>query len=301
MKKIFALVAFVAALTAVFCSCKPDDEIYNPQCQISKIWYLSNVGDPDEVYHYDDKGVLTSIVIDSVETYEFTYNKDKTVANIHHVGKLFTEDIALTYTDRLVDKMVYTANDTVRQEITFRRDEETTRITNIDEMYDKTFYDFYNILSKNKKTQFYNRFIGDASNVVEMMRESGAKDLTLRCAKTIVYAPGEKEKYENIDSVFEVYPVLRKEVIRTYKYDTETYNPFYGLQYAYAGYAGYYLNNKLEETETTMIAGSWSKHITYKYSYEGVHFMNAKKYPRQFITISSENNVPRNTYILYAK
>ncbi len=301
MKKTVTLFAVMAAFTMLFSACKSDDEIYNPKCKISKIWYLSNVGDPSEVYQYDSKGMLVSIEVDSTETYDFTYNKDKTVASITHVGQYYTELIEMTYTDQLVDQIVYTVDDTVRQEITFRRDEETTRITNIDEMYDKTFYDYYEYMTKNQCGQFYNRFLGDAGQKMEMVRQSGVKDLSLHCTKTIVYAPGEKEKYDNIDSISEVYPELRQEIIRTYTYDTESYNPFYGLPFCYADYSGYYLNNKLIETETTITAGSVSREITYTYNYTGTHFMNDKMFPRQFTKTSSENNIPRNTYILYVK
>ncbi len=298
MKKYFSFIILAAFCVVALSSCKPDDEIYNRKCKISKIWYLSNVGPANEVYTYDKKHVLTNITIDSLETYDFTYNKDKTVSEIVHKGKDYTEKIEMTYTDRLVDKIVYSVNDTTRQEVTFTRDEETTRITNINEVYDKSFYDRFSILNK---SSLYRKFMGDPTRVVEMIRESGAKDLVLHCEKTITYDPGEKEKYENIASIVEVYPDLRQEITRTYQYDVESFNPFYGLPYAYADYAGYYLNNKLVETETIKTAGVISREIVYTYNYTGQHYMNDKKFPRQFTKTSSENNIPRNTYILYAQ
>ena len=298
MKKYFSFIILAAFCVVALSSCKPDDEIYNRKCKISKIWYLSNVGPANEVYTYDKKHLLTNITIDSLETYDFTYNKDKTVSEIVHKGKDYTEKIEMTYTDRLVDKIVYSVNDTTRQEVTFTRDEETTRITNINEVYDKSFYDRFSILNK---SSLYRKFMGDPTRVVEMIRESGAKDLVLHCEKTITYDPGEKEKYENIASIVEVYPDLRQEITRTYQYDVESFNPFYGLPYAYADYAGYYLNNKLVETETIKTAGVVSREIVYTYNYTGQHYMNDKKFPRQFTKTSSENNIPRNTYILYAQ
>ena len=298
MKKYFSFIILAAFCVVALSSCKPDDEIYNRKCKISKIWYLSNVGPANEVYTYDKKHVLTNITIDSLETYDFTYNKDKTVSEIVHKGKDYTEKIEMTYTDRLVDKIVYSVNDTTRHEVTFTRDEETTRITNINEVYDKSFYDRFSILNK---SSLYRKFMGDPTRVVEMIRESGAKDLVLHCEKTITYDPGEKEKYENIASIVEVYPDLRQEITRTYQYDVESFNPFYGLPYAYADYAGYYLNNKLVETETIKTAGVISREIVYTYNYTGQHYMNDKKFPRQFTKTSSENNIPRNTYILYAQ
>ena len=298
MKKYFSLMVLAAFCVVTLFSCKPDDEIYNRKCKISKIWYLSNVGDPNEVYQYDKKDMLTHIVIDSLETYDFEYNKDKTVSRIVHKGKHYTEKIEMTYTDRLVDKMVYSVNDTIRQEISFTRDEETTRITGIEEAYDKAFYDSFSILSKKS---LYRKMVGDPEPVMKMMRENGAKDLVLHCKKTITYDPGEKEKYENIATVVEEYPEMRQEITRTYKYDPESFNPFYGMQYAYAGYAGYYLNNKLVETETIRTAGVITRETVFTYNYTGQHFMNDKKFPRQFTKTSSENNIPRNTYILYVK
>lgn len=298
MKKVFALLACAALLTTLFSSCKPDDELYKTKCQIYKVWNLSNVGDPDEVWQYSEKGnLLTTITVDSVEVYKFNYNKDKTVESIQHDGVDYNEKIEITYTDRLVDKMVYKVNDTIRQEITFTRDEETTRITDIEELFDKSFYAQYNIF---KKSGFYSKFIGDPMEVCAMMRENGAKDLVLHCTKKIVYEQGENKKYENIAMVVETYPDLQQEIIRTYTYDLETYNPYYGLTFAFAGYKGYYLNNKLTETEEIRTHGQVSRVINITYDYSGINYLNSKGFPRQFITRSSaENNIPRNTYILY--
>ncbi|MCQ2284902.1 MAG: hypothetical protein MJZ57_08380 [Bacteroidales bacterium] len=299
MKKFFALLALVAALVVTFTSCKPDDEIYNPQCKIRKIWYRSDVYAPNEVYNYDSKGMLTNITIDSAETFDFMYNKDKTVSRITHVGEFYTETIDLTYTeDRLVTKMVYTVDDTVRQEIVFTRDEETTRITKIEETYEKAFFDRYYILYRSK---LYDAFMGDINTIHQLAKSADSKDLQLHSVKTITYAPGEKEKYENIESIVEEYPDLRRVVTRTFTYDPESFNPFYGLQFAYAKYAGYYVNNKLKETEEVKTAGVVTRYEEKTYSYEGEHYMNDKKYPRQFITISSDNNIPIHTYILYLK
>ena len=163
---------------------------------------------------------------------------------------------------------------------------------------DKAFYDSFSILSKKS---LYRKMLGDPEPVMKMMRENNAKDLVLHCKKTITYDPGKKEKYENIATVVEEYPEMRQEITRTYQYDVESYNPFYGMQYAYAGYAGYYLNNKTVETEVTKTAGIVTREIVYTYNYTGLHFMNDKKFPRQFTKTSSENNIPRNTYILYVK
>lgn len=298
MKKYLILLVCAVFAVVSLQSCQPDEEIYHPKCKISKIWYFSNVGAPNEVYNYDEKGNLMNITVDSLETFDFTYNKDKTVSQIVHVGEDYTETIDITYTDRLVDKMVYTVNDTIRQEVSFTRDEETQRITNIEENYDKPFFDSFLYGTKSK---LYNKFMGDYAETSAKIKAMPTKDLTLHCTKTIIYAPGEKEKYENIDTIVEVYPSLNQRIVHTYKYDLESFNPFYGLSFAYASYAGYYLNNILQEHQVTYTNGAITKDVTYTYNYTGMHFMNDKHYPRQFTKTSSENNIPRNTYILYLK
>ena len=300
MKRCFFLLACAAALLATLSSCQPNVEVYNPKCKISKIWYRSEVGDPAEVYQYDKKGMLTNITIDSLETYDFTYNKDKTVAKVVHVGKKYTESIDMTYDDDgLIKTMTYTMNDTVRQEAEFTRDEETARIKHVEETYDKSFFDRYYIMYKSK---LYNTYMGDANRICKMVEESGRKGLTLHCSMDITYYPGKKEKeYKNIATIVQRYPDLRQEVTRTFTYDTTTFNPFYGMTYAYAGFAGYYVNNKATEEEIVRTDGIVTRQVSYTYKYEGEHFLNDKRYPRQFITISSENYIPVRTYILYIK
>ena len=90
-------------------------------------------------------------------------------------------------------------------------------------------------------------------------------------------------------------------VTHTYQYDLNSYNPFYGLPFAYADIAGYYLNLKTAEHIETVVKGNLSKVEDIVYQYNGQHYMNDKGYPRQFVTISSENNIPIHTYILYKK
>lgn len=297
MKKSFLISTIVTALVVVLPSCKPDDEIYNPECKISKIWYRSEVGDPDETYHYDKKDMLMDIAIKGSESYQFDHNKDKTVSKIVHVGENYTEIIKMSYTKRLVDKIVYTVEDTIREVITFTRDK-NQRISTITETYDKAFFDRYEILHK---SQLYNTFIGDIREVHKMVSASSTKDLTIHCMKTFEYAAGKNNKYENLSQVVEYYPELSQEITRTYTYDTHSYNPFYGLPYAYAGYAGYYLNNKLSEHNTVKIGGDIVRDFSVSYNYSGIHYLNDNNYPCHFTATSSEDNIPINTYILYLK
>ena len=300
MKKCFLGLAFVAAMTIMFSSCKPDDEIYAPQCKISKIWYFSDSDwdHPNVTFLYNKKGVLDSIKVDSSATFVFEYNKDKTVSRIINAKPDYTETIEITYTDRLVDKMVYTVDDVVRKEIAFTRDEETARILRIDENYDKEFYEG---MMYQTKSALYNAFLGNADEAHAWISQVPTKDLTVNCIRHVHYDPGKHKKYENIDSVREFYPTLNQEIIRTYTHDEDSYNPYYGLPFAYADYAGYFVNNILKETQSVYVGGSQTKYIVYTYDYSGENFLNNKKYPRRFTKTSSENNIPRNTYILYVK
>lgn len=300
MKKLFLFLAIAATVAMTFSSCKPDDEIYNPKCKISKIWYYSNSDwdNPDVTFVYSKKGVLDSIRLKESTSFLFEYNKDKTVSKIVSDDPLCVEEIELTYTDCLVDKMVYSVDGQVRKEITFTRDEETTRITDIEEVYDKEFYEG---LIYQKKSRLYNAFLGNADEAHEWIKQVPTKDMTVRCTKKVKYDPGAKEKYLNISEVVEYFPNLNQEIRHTYTYDLETYNPYYGLQYAYADLSGYYVNNVKKEIQSVKTNGVQTKYVEFTYDYSGDNFINNKKYPRQFTKTSSENNIPRNIYILYVK
>ena len=300
MRKSVFILAVVAVLAMCFSSCKPDDEIYNPKCKISKIWYYSNSDwdNPDVRFVYGKKGVVDSIILATSEIFRFEYNKDKTVSKIVNEQPKYTEEIEITYTDRLVDKMVYTVDGQVRKEITFKRDEETTRITDIEEVFDKEFYES---TQYQNKSLLYNSFLGNADDVHDWIQRDPTKDMQVRCTKKITYDPGEKEKYLNIAEIVEFYPNMNQEITHVYTYDAETYNPYYGLQYEYVDMAGYHVNNVLKEKVTVKTNGTQTKYVEYTYNYSGENFINNKKYPRQFTKTSSENNIPRNTYILYVK
>ena len=295
----------VAVLATAFTSCKPDEEIYDPTCKISKIWYRSDVGSPNEVYVYDDKGKqLQQIVVDSLYSFDFSYNKDKTVSKIVHVGEDYTETIDFQWTDRLVDKMTYTIDGAVRLEYTFHRhtdkkDPAKGRIDYIEEMYDREFYDQY--FWKSKRHPLYDKVFGNYEEIANIMAKSDSKDLMMYSVKRFTYDPGKHKDYYNIIQYVEEFPIAQTVVTHVFQYDLNSYNPFYGLPFAYADVKGYYYNLPVSEHVETMVAGSLSKVVDFVYSYEGLHYMNDKHYPRQFVTISSENNVPTHTYILYKK
>lgn len=305
MKKYLIPLLLVAFLVTCFTSCKPDEEIYNPKCKISKIWYRSDVGDPNEVYVYDDKSKeLQQIIIDDLYSFDFSYNKDKTVSKIVHVGEDYTETIDFQWTDRLLDKMTYTIDGAVRLEYTFyrhtdKKDPAVGRIDYIEEMYDREFYDQY--FWKNRRHPLYDKVFGNYEQIAEISSKADSKDLMMYSIKRFTYDPGKKKKYENISQYVEEFPIAQTVVTHTFQYDLESYNPFYGLPFAYADMAGYYVNLKTNEHVETVVAGSMSKVEDFNYNYNGLHYMNDKGYPRQFVTISSLNNIPVHTYILYKK
>ena len=263
------------------------------------------MGSPNEVFVYDSKGKqLQQIVVDSLYSFDFSYNKDKTVSKIVHVGEDYTETVDFQWTDQLVDKMTYTIDGAVRLEYTFHRnnnkkDKAFGRIDSIQETYDRVFYDEY--FWKSKRHPLYDKVFGNYEEISEIAAKANSKDLVMYSVKYFTYDPGKKEKYENISKYVEVFPIAQTVVTHIYQYDLNSYNPFYGLPFAYADVAGYYLNLKTSEHIETEVAGNLSKVEDIIYNYDGLHYMNDKGYPRQFVTVSSINNIPVHTYILYKK
>ena len=307
MKKYLIPLLLVAFLVTAFTSCKPDEEIYNPTCKISKIWYRSDVGSPNELFVYDSKDkLLQQIVVDSLYYFDFSYNKDKTVSKIVHEDELFTEEIDFQWTDQLLDKMTYTIDGIVEAEYTFHRhtdkkDPAKGRIDYIETMANIAFYDSLYINPKSSKYPLFTKVFGFDRNAAEAVARSGSKDLRMYSVKRFTYDPGQKKKYENVSMYVEEFPIAQTVVTHTYQYDLNSYNPFYGLPFAYADMAGYYLNLKTAEHIETVVAGSLSKVEDIAYNYEGLHYMNDKGYPRQFVTLSSIDNITSHTYILYKK
>lgn len=231
------------------------------------------------------------------ETIDFTYNKDHSVSKMVHVGTDYTEEIAISSTKRLVDKITYTIDGAVRLEMTVTHDEDTKRITTIEEVYDRDFYDQY--YWKKREHPLYDKIIGNYDEVAEIVAKTQSKDLMLYSVKRFTYDPGKHKNYDNISVYVEEFPISQTVITHTIQYDPESYNPFYGLPFAYADFAGYYLNNKVSEHIETVVAGYLAKTEDIIYSYDGTHYMNKKHYPRQFITTSSVDKVPVHTYILY--
>ncbi|MDY6327433.1 MAG: hypothetical protein SPL47_09000 [Bacteroidales bacterium] len=299
MKKYLFAAISVLVIAASFSSCKPDEEIYNPKCRISKIWYKSEVGDPAETFVYAKNGkTLNQIVCANGESYDFSYNKDKSVSQIVHKGSDYTEEIKLESTNRLVDRMSYFIDGVLRMEMIVTHDDDTRRITTIEETYDREFFEAY---LKSRPHPLYDRFVGNYDEVLRIVEENPTRDLVFHSRKTFTYDPGKKKEYNNISTYVEEFPSAQTVVTHTITYDPESFNPFYGLPFVYADYAGYYVNNKLSEHIETVVAGNMSRVENIVYSYDGVNYMNNKNYPRQFVTTSDRNNVPEHTYILYKK
>jgi hypothetical protein len=147
----------------------------------------------------------------------------------------------------------------------------------------------------------YDKVFGDYEKISEIVRTSESKDLIMYSVKRFTYDPGKHKTYDNIATYVEEFPIKQTVITHSYTYDLKSYNPFYGLVFAYADMKGYYLNLPVSEHVETVVAGNLSKVEDISFSYDGMHYMNDKHYPRQWVTLSSETNVPTHTYILYKK
>jgi hypothetical protein len=180
-----------------------------------------------------------------------------------------------------------------------KKDNAYGRISYIDEMYDREFYDEY--YWKKAKHPLYDKVFGNYEKISEIVRTSESKDLIMYSVKRFTYDPGKHKTYDNIATYVEEFPIKQTVITHSYTYDLKSYNPFYGLVFAYADMKGYYLNLPVSEHVETVVAGNLSKVEDISFSYDGMHYMNDKHYPRQWVTLSSETNVPTHTYILYKK
>ncbi len=290
MKKIVYFLVF-SSLIASFISCDKDEDIYQTKHKIYKIWEVSEVGDPDQTFVYDKKDMLTSIddysEADSAHYFfKFTYNDDKTVDVIEHSSALYTESVKIYYLNKLVQRMVYTMDGTVRMELVFNRDLESTKITRIVEYYDVNYFTGF---EKIAKAPLYNRIIGSNEVVYNIYKKNGSKSLTLHCDRKITYTGN------NITQVEEVYPEYSVRTTQLLAYDTLSFNPFYGLSYVYKGLQGYSVNNKLSNYTESFVNDNITEQVSISYQY----FLDDEKFPLRIITRESPDYTPINTYILY--
>lgn len=290
MKKILYFVVFATILTT-FSSCNKDEDIYQPKQKLYKIWELSEVGDPDQTFFYDKKNLITEIdvhdQIDSVHYFfKFTYNKDKTVNTIEHSTLNYTESVQLYYMEKLVNRMTYKMDGSIRMEIVFTRDPETSKITRIVEYYD---VDYFASFEDVKNAAIYKRFFGTNEVIESFYKKNGSKSLILHCDRTIVYTGN------NITHVTEVYPEYSSKVTHDYTYDTVSFSPFYGLPYTYKGLAGFSENNKATAYVTNFLNGEVMSETYTTFQY----FLDEYNFPRRMITRKSPENIPFNTYYLY--
>lgn len=300
MKKLlFALFSGIFVILA-FSSCnKYEEAMYNKSdYQIKYIWYKSNSGDPNEVYTYDKKKMLTQIdIVDSAniggirtEAFTFTYNKDKTVKSVTHVSGEMTETVNFTYLNHYVKYMTYSINGAIRLTSNFYRDDEkAAKITRIVEIYDRQFFEDMQLYSA---PALFNHFIGDYAQLQELAT-ANTKELTLYSTKNITYDG------DNIVKIEESYPDIHKSIVTTMSYGS-VLNPYYGLNYCYSSdLLGYSKNAVTQKSVATFYDGTPTNTENTAYDYFDV---NKDNYPRVFSYTTEKNpGVFFKTYITYSQ
>ena len=300
MKKLlFALFSGIFVILA-FSSCnKYEEAMYNKSdYQIKYIWYKSNSGDPNEVYTYDKKKMLTQIdIVDSAniggirtEAFTFTYNKDKTVKSVTHVSGEMTETVNFTYLNHYVKYMTYSINGAIRLTSNFYRDDEkAAKITRIVEIYDRQFFEDMQLYSA---PALFNHFIGDYAQLQELAT-ANTKELNLHSTKNITYDG------DNIVKIEEIYPDIHKSIVTTMSYGS-VLNPYYGLNYCYSSdMLGYSKNAVTQKSVATFYDGTPTNTENTAYDYFDV---NKDNYPRVFSYTTEKNpGVFFKTYITYSQ
>ena len=299
MKKEMLLLTATLALAFCFSSCKNEDEIYNPKCKISKIWHRSEVGAPNEIFHYTKKGQLEMIdfinneYVTDVDRAVFAYNKDKTVSEITYTTQDGTvETISFTYNKKkqTVNKMEYKEEGVVLKEVTFTRDEEEGKLTKIEEQYND---ELIQKIANGTLSRFYIRFLGDETEMDIMLKKSGAKAMQLAKTIDVVYDAEFENIIETTTTVYKFNIVTKK----SFQYDKGN-NPYFGLPYFYNDRQNFDLVGFSKNNLSAMTSESYQGDIlitstssTYAYKY------NKKQFPT-FI-VKTTDNMPTNTYILY--
>jgi hypothetical protein len=264
--------------------------------QIQYIWYKSNSGLPNETFTYGKKKMLSHIdIVDSsnlndirTESFEFAYNKDKTVQSISYNDDEMSEMVTFAYLNHYVKYMTYSINGEVRLTCNFFRDDEkAAKITRITEIYDRAFFEDMHIYTK---MALYSKFIGD-ENTLKILAADNSKGLSIYCNKTITY------EGENIVKIEADYPVLRKSITTVQNY-SEVLNPYYGLNYCYSNdLLGFSKNAVSSKVVTNYFDGIPSSSIQTDFQYKDV---NKDNYPRMFTYTSNQNpGIYFRTYITY--
>lgn len=322
MKKTLSIFAFVALALFFFSGCDKYDEIYNPKCMISKIWYRSDVN-PDvnpeegihnapanETYYYNEDDQITSIKLaDEERIYNFTYDEYGYTTAISYVNKWgLTESISYTYKGEKKKKFMtgleYKIDGVVRQTVAFTRRADHT-IASVDVSYDR---EFFHGLDQIEKSMFYNRFIGYNENAIEVMQKSDSKELTRKSLTQVFY----NETSMNIIKTVMTIPDDNYVETTTYEYD-DGLNPFFEMPFSYCAHynednhsntrgskynflIGFSKNNKTLEATDIKLLGNGYNYFKIMYTYE----YNEKNYPRKITEKSTTyNEVPTSTYILY--
>lgn len=297
-KQLFVLFLGIATIFSLASCNKYEESMYNnSDSQIRYIWHKSKTGDPNETFNYDKHHLLTSItILDTsdisnlrTESFEFAYNKDKTVKSISYSNGKTTEIIEFAYLNKYVKYMSYSVNGQIYMISNFYRDnEKVAKITRIVETYEREFFENMGTLCQ---TQLFDRFIGDHQRILDLMSGCQLKGLTLYCTKTVTY------EGENITLITEDYPDLRKSVITAMTYG-DILNPYYGLNYVYSkDLLGFSKNCVLSKISTTYYDQELTDSEIQEFTYPDV---NKDKYPRIYTTSSSKHvGISFKTYINY--
>ena len=298
MKKLLFALLSVFVMALFFASCnKYEESMYNKSdYQIKYIWYKSNSGFPNETFTYDKRKMLTNIdIVDSSnmnnilgESFEFKYNKDKTVQSISYTDGEITETVTFAYLNHYVKYMNYSINGDIRMTSNFFRDDEkAAKITRITEIYDRAFFEDMHIYTKMK---LFPRFLGDCE-ILKEMAANNSKGLSMYCNKTITY------EGDNIVKIEADYPILRKSITTVQTY-SDVLNPYYGLNYCYSNdLLGFSKNAVSSKVVTNFFDGVPSTALQTDFDYTDV---NKDKYPRIFTYTTDKNpGVYFKTYITY--
>jgi len=118
-----------------------------------------------------------------------------------------------------------------------------------------------------------------------------------RDAEGKIVEGGKEEKIveDNIINITDQFPEFSTRVTYDYTYDTLSFNPYYGLPYAYNNLMGYSKNNRASEYVVNYLNeyNMGSQFTTFEY------ILDKYKFPRRAIRRSSPDNIPFNTYYLY--
>lgn len=308
MKKVLFLPVLIVIMATFISSCeKVMPETYVTECKIDKMWVRAETGDPDIFFHYGDDGFLKRIDLSDSTYYEFQYDPESynRLTTITHYNKdylmyPYMEMITLHYERydnnenvfQYVYKMDYLIEGSIKKTINFTRRNDKT-ITSIKSVYDSTFYNHLPWIFD--KSTLYKMFMGDDDVVLEhLMKKNKSEQLTLETFSFPIY----DAKGENIVQIYKKVPDLNLIVTTNISYSYDTYNPFYGLPFAYVNLWAYSKHARVLESSVLEYSDGEATTISQKTFYYPSN--NDKSFPERIIIHDTDyNNMPWNLYILY--